>query len=217
MLKFLRKNTKLFAWFFVILLIFVFGLSSLTFNKHDQYAGEVFGKKISFQEFRSFETLTRMLPPSPQIAEDPQLEKQFTWQQIILAYEAKRKGFEVSNSEVQARVDTLVNPEQTHRISPDEYLQLLKSRRTTPNEFENGIRELIRIQKMISERFRPATVPAEAPVNPADKKESEKKAADELKKRQAEYIQWMSDIYQRAKVVDYSQSTQKPPVQEENL
>lgn len=212
MLKFLRKNTKLFAWFFVVVLIFVFGLSSLTFNKHDQYAGEVFGKKISFQEFRSFETLTRMLPPSPEIAADPQLEKQFTWQQIILAREAKNKGFEVSNSEVQTRVDLLVNQDQTKRISPDDYLQLLKSRRTTPHEFESGIRELIRIQKMIAERFKPAT----ASVDPSAKKEDlEKKSAEDLKNRQADYIQWLSDIYSRAKVVDYSEIKQAPPITEE--
>ncbi len=201
MLQFLRNNTKVIVWFAVILMIGAFGLSSISFNKYDQYAGEVFGKKVSFQEFRAFETLTRILPPSEQIATNPELEKQFTWQQLILAKEAKNKGFEVSDTEVRSRVDLMINPEGKTPISKEDYLQLLKSRRTTPNEFENGIREIIRIQKMISQKF-------SSQIAPSDSKKTEKETAEELKKKQEEYVKWMTDILQRAKPVDYSKKVQ---------
>jgi hypothetical protein len=185
----------------VILMIGAFGLSSISFNKYDQYAGEVFGKKVSFQEFRAFETLTRILPPSEQIASNPELEKQFTWQQLILAKEAKNKGFEVSDTEVRARVDLMVNPEGKTPISKEDYLQLLKSRRTTPNEFESGIREIIRIQKMISQQF-------SAPVTAPDSKKTEKETAEDIKKKQEEYVRWMTELLQRSKLIDYSKKNQ---------
>jgi len=216
MLAFLRKSTKIVVWFAVILLIGVFGLSSISLNKHDQYAGEVFGKKISFQEFRIFETLTRMLPPSPEILEDAQLEKQFTWQQLILAQEAQNQGIPVSDAEVRSRVDLLVNPSETNRLSADEYFQLLKSRRTTPNEFESGVREIIRIQKMISKRFAPEVTDPKTAAPDQKGQTDEKKAAEKAKKKQEEYVSWMNDIFQRSKTIDYSQIAQKNSPSEES-
>ena len=201
MLQFLRNNTKIIVWFAVFLMVGVFGLSSISLNKHDQYAGEVFGKKISFQELRTFETLTRILPPSQQIAENPELEKQFTWQQLILAKEAQKKGIQVSDAEVRSRVDLMINPEGKTPLSKEDYFQLLKSRHTTPNEFENGIREIIRIQKMISQKFNSQATPVEPAKN-------EKEAAEDLKKKQAEYVSWMTELLQRSKPIDYSKKNQ---------
>ncbi len=208
MLQIFRKNTKIIVWFAVFLMVGVFGLSSISLNKHEQYAGEVFGKQISFQEFRTFETLTRLLPPSQKITEDPQLEYQFTWQQLILSREAKNKGFQVSDNEVRQKVDQLVNPDESRRMTREEYLQILKSKRTTPNEFESGVRELIRIQKMVNDHFKPS-----APAADKGPKEPEKRAAEEMKKNQEEYMRWMADILQRSKTIDYSKEAQKnlPP------
>ncbi len=203
MLQFLRNNTKIIVWFAVILMVGVFGLSSVSLNKYDQYAGEVFGKKISFQEFRAFETLTRLLPPDPKISENPELEKQFTWQQVILSREAKNLGLKVSDGEVQARVDQIVNPEGNRPLSQDEYSQLLKSRRTTPNEFETGVRELIRIQKMMSQRFSLENVSSAASENSANTENAD----DKLQQQQAGYVKWMTDILQRSKAVDYSKKS----------
>ena len=213
MLQFLRNNTKVVVWFSVILMVGVFGLSSISLRKHDQYAGEVFGKKISFQEFRAFETMTRLLPPSKKVTDDPRLEKQFTWQQLILSHEARNKGIEVSDAEVQNKVDQIVNPGETSRLSADEYFQLLKSRRTTPNEFENGVRELIRIQKLISSHFA-STLPSAPKDTPAaDSQQPAQKTADDTKQKQDDYVRWMTDIFQRSKTIDYSQINQKnyPP------
>lgn len=211
MLQFLRNNTKIIVWFAVFLMVGVFGLSSVSLNKHQQYAGEVFGKKISFQEFRTFETITRLLPPSEKITEDPTLEKQYTWQQLILAHEAKNLGFKVLDAEVRSRVDQIVNPQENVHLSQDEYFQILKSRHTTPNEFENGVRELIRIQKLLSQRFSPSAPAAKAAGNPADAKKAAQEAAAEMKQKQQEYVKWMTDILQRSKAVDYSKKVENVP------
>lgn len=202
MLPFLRQNTKVIVWFAVILLVGVFGLSSVSLNKHDQYAGEVFGKKISFQEFRIFETLTRILPPSPKVNEDAAVAKQYTWQQLLLSREAKNKKFEVSDLEVRAHIDQLVNPNPEKPLSQPEYFALLKSRQTTPHEFESGVREMIRIQKMMAKQFQ--TPENEAPL-PTDKKEAEAKLEERKNKLQADYVTWLSEIYARSKIVDYSE------------
>ena len=214
MMQFLRTKTKIFAWIFVVVLIGAFGLTSLTFNKHEQYAGEIFGKKISFQEFRTFETLTRILRPSDKIMEDPQLVYQFTWQQLALAREAQNLKISVTDEEVQQRVDLVINGNGSNRISRSEYLNLLKSWRTTPHEFENGIRELLRIQKMITQRFPTPPVSGEPTVDPAEIKKMSEKFEAEQNKMKEDYMKWISDLFQRAQIVDYSMAQKTLPQQE---
>ena len=214
MMQFLRTKTKIFAWIFVVVLIGAFGLTSLTFNKHEQYAGEIFGKKISFQEFRTFETLTRILRPSDKIMEDPQLVYQFTWQQLALAREAQNLKISVTDEEVQQRVDLVINGNGSNRISRSEYLNLLKSWRTTPHEFENGIRELLRIQKMITQRFPTTPVSGEPTVDPAEIKKMSEKFEAEQNKMKEDYMKWISDLFQRAQIVDYSMAQKTLPQQE---
>jgi len=189
-------------------------LSSFTFNKHDQYAGEVFGKQVSFQELRIFESLTRLLPPSPQILENPQTAYAFAWQQLILSREAKSKQIEVSDDEVRVQVDQLINARQPGgRVSPGEYAALLKSWRTTPYEFETGIREMIRIQKMAARHFE--SMPRSAPLPEEASEEARKKALEDLQALSEEsYRRWIIDIYTRAQWVDYNQLSQKTSVME---
>ncbi len=207
MLQFFRNNTKIVIWFTILLLVGVFGLSSISLRKHDQYAGEVFGKKVSFQEFRTFETLTRLLRPSAsdKSMDDPNISYQFTWQQLALSREAQNQKIQVTDEEVRLRVDLLINGNGSNRASRSEYLNLLKTWRTTPHEFEGGIRELLRIQKMIANRFPPRTEPAQiSTVNPAEiKKLAETSEAEQNKKKQ-EYMEWISDLFRKAKITDYS-------------
>ncbi|HRK62061.1 MAG TPA: SurA N-terminal domain-containing protein [Candidatus Omnitrophota bacterium] len=214
MLQFLRSNTKIFAWFFVIVLVLAFGLSSFTFNKHDQYAGEVFGKQVSFQEFRIFETLTRLLAPDPSILEDAQTAYTYAWQQLILSREAQNQKVEVSDDEVRVQVDQLMNRQADTRLSPGEYTNLLKSWRTTPHEFESGVREMIRVNKMLSSLFQLKTDPSSFAGNDADKKEILLRAEKERAELKENYMRWLSELNQKAAVVDYSKLNQTPSAPE---
>lgn len=211
MLQFLRNNTKILVWVFVIIFGLLFGLSSISLRKSDQFAGEVFGKKISFQEFRAFETMTRLIPPSPKINEDPHIALQFTWQQVILAHEAQLQKVKISDDEVRSKIDHLFNAQANRTISPDEYQGILKGWRTTPHEFENGIRESLRIQKMISQKFKPETASMQTTEVAGDKKAAADKAEKEKQKKITEYMIWINSIYQRAKPIDYSKQNQKTP------
>lgn len=215
MLRFLRNNTKIFAWFFAVVLILAFGLSSFSFNKHDQYAGEAFGKKVSFQEFRIFETATRLLAPDPRILEDSQTAYAYAWQQLILSREAQNQNIKVSDDEVKLQVDQIINSRQGTRLSPGEYSNLLKSWRTTPYEFEQGIRELLRINKMISDRFQLSVDPSSIVGEGEAKDELIKKAEAEREKLKEDYMQWLTEVNEKAAVVDYSQLRQQPAVVEE--
>ena len=212
MLQFFRNHTKIVIWFTILLLVGVFGISSISLRKHDQYAGEVFGKKVSFQEFRTFETLTRLMRPSAsdKTMDDPNMAYQFTWQQLVLSREAQNQKIQVTDEEVRLRVDLLINGNGSNRVSRSAYLNQLKTWRTTPHEFENGIRELLRIQKMMSQRFPPPTEPAPiTTVDPAEiKKLVEQSEADQNKKKQ-EYMEWISDLFQKAKITDYSLAQKK--------
>jgi len=214
MLQFIRTNTKIFAWFFVIVLILAFGLSSFTFNKHDQYAGEVFGKQVSFQEFRIFETVTRLLAPDPAILEDSQTAYAYAWQQLILSREAQNQKIEVSNDEVRVQIDQLMNRQADTRLSPDEYTNLLKSWRTTPHEFESGVREMIRVNKMLSSLFQLKIDPSSFTGDDAYKKEILLQAEKEREELKEKYMRWLSELNQKATVVDYSKLNQTTSVAE---
>ena len=155
MLKILRKHTKSVIWTviasFVLFGAFSFGSS---FDKKSRFAGEVFGKGISFQEFSRFYKSSQIFAYGQKDsaeAQDPDILRLKTWQNLAYAKYAKKLGFEVSDKEVQDELHRLLIAQGFTDPNPSLYKNWLKmSLQTTPAEFEKMIREMIRIQKMVS-------------------------------------------------------------------
>ncbi|MBU9889934.1 MAG: SurA N-terminal domain-containing protein [Candidatus Omnitrophica bacterium] len=108
MLKFFRYHTKVIVWVAAISFILCGGYSITTLKKEGRFAGEVFGKTVTFQEYNRFYRATQLFMPSEKPIEDPDLLRNYTWQNIIYAKESKREGVKVNDQDVRAEISSIL-------------------------------------------------------------------------------------------------------------
>jgi len=150
MLNTLRKNTKLIVWF-IILSFCLWGAFSvgIQLNESGQIAGKVFGRPVSFQEFNKFLKASEIFSLTGSRVEDPGILQQHAWQNIIFASEAKRLRISVSDEEVRDELKRLL---AAQRVPMDDaaYESWVRGiSGTTPRNFEEMIRETLRVQKLL--------------------------------------------------------------------
>src|SRR3989338_7516750 len=152
MLKFLRKKTKLVIWTVVIAFSLWGGFSiGVQFQKKGRYAGEVFGKSVSFQEFNRFYRIVQLFSNREDSNRSPEVLHQQAWENILLSMEAKKLKIQVSDEEVVKEIRRIFEAGGVADLSTDYYLQWLRNVvKFTPKEFEAQIREQLRIQKLVS-------------------------------------------------------------------
>lgn len=153
MLNILRKNTKIIIW--VIVLSFVlWGAFSVgvSFDKSGRYAGQVFGKDISFQEFNRFLRGAEIFSFTEKPSEDPEVLRLTAWQNLVFAHEARRQKIEVTDDEVRKELKRLLSSFGIGDADPATYRRWLGSTvRMEPQEFEKMLRETMRIQKLFKQ------------------------------------------------------------------
>ncbi len=202
MLKIFRQNTKFIIWITVISLALLFGAGSIAdlFNgeKGARYAGQAFGKSVSFQEYNQFFRATQIFMPSEKMVEDPELLREYTWQNIIYSREAKRKGIKITDEEVRGEIASILKQQGLVNPTEEQYkIWLTRTLHLSPREFEEGLREFIRIQKLL--RIQVASfVPAglDKLTDPKAKEEAEMK-------QKTSFMTWTSDVNKRAALKDY--------------
>lgn len=158
MLKTLRKNTKLVVWI-VVISFTLWGAFSLgvSFKKKGRFAGQVFGKTITFQEYNRFYRMHEIFSSGNPAAEDPAILRQQTWMSIIHSREAKRRKIQVTDDEVRNEIKGIFKAQGITDLTASFYKQWLKrTLRLSPREFESQLREWIRIQKLVRETFNQA-------------------------------------------------------------
>lgn len=202
MLKIFRNNTKFIVWITVIALALLFGAGSIVDlvnkKKSDRFAGEAFGKSVTFQEYNQFYHATQLFMPSEKPVEDPELLRDYTWQNIIYSREAKRKGIKVTDEEVRKEISNILK--QQGLISPTEEqykIWLTRTLHLSPREFEEGLREFIRIQKLLR-----LEIAGFAPAG-ADKLTDAKAKEDAVAKQKKDFMAWTNEVNQRAALKDY--------------
>ncbi|HOE68425.1 MAG TPA: SurA N-terminal domain-containing protein [Candidatus Omnitrophota bacterium] len=214
MLKILRLHTKTIVWFVVVSFVIWGGYSMTTLRKEGRYAGEAFGKPVTFQEYNKFYRATELFMPEKNRSEleDPEVVRTFTWQNIVYSREAQRLGIAVTDSEVRDQIATILTQQGLSNPTREQYhIWLTRNLRVTPREFEEGLREIMRIQKFLKTKFEEFT-PKASGEKPADPKKAEEELAQ---KKQASFILWTNDLNQRAKLRDYlAVSTGEKPAPE---
>lgn len=216
-MKFFRQNTKIIIWVTVAALALLFGAGSIvdlvSNKKEGRYAGEMFGKPVSFQEYNKFYSATQLFMPVKDKSEmeNPAVVRTFTWQNIVYAREAKRLGINVSDNEVRQEIASILTQQGVSTASPEQYqIWVTRTLRMSPREFEEGLREIMRIQKLLHKQFENSKSEL-AKTPPADPK----KAAEELQQKQrAAFVQWTNELNQRAAFKDYltlPEDTQEAP------
>lgn len=154
MLNFFRKNTKTIIWAVIIAFLLWGGFSVGTQFKEDgRYAGQVFGKNVSFQEFDRFYRSTQIFNFSEENAKDPEMLRESAWQGVIFSREAKRLKIEVLDNEVRDHILKILDQQ---KMSPDNYETWVeRGLRLSPQQFEEMLRETLRIRKLLS-KFEPS-------------------------------------------------------------
>jgi hypothetical protein len=151
MLDILRKNTKLIIWIVVASFVLWGAFSvGMQFEKKGRFAGEVFGKGVTFQEYNAFYQAAQIFSFAEDRSEDPDVIRHKTWQNLIYSREARREKIEVSDDEVRGELQRLLKAHGMENATPEMYRRWLKGAlRLEPRQFESQLREVIRVQKLI--------------------------------------------------------------------
>jgi len=167
-------------------------------KKGDRFAGEVFGKTVTFQEYNQFYRATQLFMPSDKPVEDPELLRHYTWQNIIYSREAKRNGIKVTDQDVQNEIASILRQQGMTSPTPEQYkIWLTRSLNISPREFEEGLREFMRIQKLLRVKIA-SFVPAGA-----DKLTDAKAKEAVAEGQKIAFMAWTDDVNKRAALKDY--------------
>jgi len=202
MLKIFRNNTKFIVWITVVALALLFGAGSIVDlvnrKNSDRFAGEAFGISVTFQEYDRFYRATQLFMPSEKPVEDPELLRNYTWQNIIYSREAKRKGIQITDEEVRGEIANILKTQGMVSPTAGQYKDWLsRALHISPREFEEGLREFIRIQKLLRTQIA-SFVPAGA-----DKLTDPKAKEESATKQKIDFMTWTNDINKRAALKDY--------------
>jgi len=198
MMKFIRKNIKYSIWFLVAAFLIGSGVSLSGMKKEGRFAGEVFGKSVTFQEYNQFYRATQLFMPSEKPIEDPDLLRNYTWQNIIYSREAKRKGVKITDEEVREEIAKILKQEGLASPTAEQYkIWLTRTLHLSPREFEEGLREFIRIQKLLRVQIA-SFVPAGF-----DKLTDPKAKEEAAENQKLAFMTWTNDVNKRADLKDY--------------
>ena len=184
MLNFFRKNTKAIIWVVVIAFIAWGGFAaSLQFEEATRSAGRLFGKSVSYRDYLSAQRAAQIFSPPPPDGNPPdagQIEMQ-TWEFLVLSREAKRRKITVNDEEIRQEIMRLLGTKGDLGLTGEQYQQWIQNTFREPaREFENQLRERLRIQKLVNET-----------------REGFKENQEERMKK------WLTDISQAAKIEVY--------------
>jgi hypothetical protein len=213
MLKTFRLHTKTIIWIVVGSFILWGGYSVSALKKEGRFAGEAFGKSVSFQEYNQFYRATQLFMPSEKPVEDPELLRDYTWQNIIYSREAKRKGIKITDEEVRGEISNILKQQGLVSPTTEQYrVWLTRTLHLSPREFEEGLREFIRIQKLLRVQIA-SFVPAGS-----DKLTDPKAKEESATKQKMAFMAWTNDVNKRAAFKDYlalpKTQPEEPPLPE---
>ena len=198
MLKIFRQYMKVIIWIVVGSFILWGGYSVSALKKEGRYAGEAFGKSVSFQEYNQFYRATQLFMPSEKPLEDPELLRNYTWQNIIYSREAKRDGIKITDEDVRGEVANILKQQGMTNPTQEQYkIWLTRSLHMSPRDFEEGLREFMRIQKLLRVK-----IAGFAPVGVNKLTDAKAKEAAAEKQKMA-FMTWTNDVNKRAAFKDY--------------
>ncbi|MBI3617677.1 MAG: peptidylprolyl isomerase [Candidatus Omnitrophica bacterium] len=170
MLKLLRKKgvTKKILWVILVLIILSFGLFGtaylITNKKPVDYAGTIFGKKISAEEFSKayqavyVQALIRFGDKFSGISRFLNLEAE-TWDRLILLREAAKRKIKASDEEVVHAIEQYAFFQRDGHFDPLLYNDILRyAFRVSARDFEEGIRDNLKFITLFQQITSPVAV-----------------------------------------------------------
>ena len=164
MLKLLRRKKVAKRIFYVLAAIIIPAFviwgsaSSINKNKTPDYAGVIFGKKVSFDDFQkalfAWNTQLKLQygEKAKEIAAAFFNPTQATWERLILLHETKRRGLKATDSEIIAALTNMPFLQRNNNFDPQAYgLFLRYSLNMQPRAFEEQLREHLSMAKLFLE------------------------------------------------------------------
>ena len=163
MLKVLRKKgvSKKVLWVLAIVIILSFGVfgtaSYLQQSPSANYAGKIFGRKISIEDFKQsllnarIQAIMRYGDNFYKISQFLDLEKE-AWDRQILLHETKKRRIKISDKEVVEAIENMGFFKDNDVFSPDLYNRIVQYVfRCRPRDFEEGVRETLTFARLFEE------------------------------------------------------------------
>ena len=170
MLKLLRKKgfAKKVLWFVAIIIILSFGFFGtaylLTDNEPTDYAGTIFEKKVSAEEFGKayqavyIQALIRFGDKFSEISRFLNLEAE-TWDRLILLREAAKKKIKASDEKVVQAIEQYAFFQRGGHFDPLLYNDILRyAFRVSARDFEEGIRDNLKFITLFQQITAPIAV-----------------------------------------------------------
>ena len=169
LLKILRKKgtIKKILWIIILGIIAAFGIApSFLMSAHTQnnYAGKIFGQKISLEEYNRNLQLTEV-QAIMQYGANFQKIKSFlnldgkTWDRIILLYEANKKGIKIDDTEVIQTIQAYPFFQRDGAFNQTLYKDIVEHAFRVPSRrFEEGVRDSLKIARLYGTVTAPLTV-----------------------------------------------------------
>lgn len=171
MFKLLRKKeiTKKIIWVIAILIIISFGFmgtANLLIGKSDaNYAGKLFGKKVSITDFRKFyqsvrlQALLQFGDKFNEVQPYLNLEQQ-TWNHLMLRHESKKRKITVTDQEVVQYIQQYPFFQRDGQFDSLLYNDMLKNALRVPaRRFEESVRDILKFQQLFNQETQTVSIP----------------------------------------------------------
>ncbi len=160
MLKILRKKgvAKKILWVVAVIIIISFGFFGTAYLfKSPSYAGELFGKKISKEDFEKIYQSTRIQAivrygdSFYQIQPFLDLESD-TWDRLILLHEAEKRGIKATDQEVITTIEQYPFFKRNEQFDNSLYVNIIQNiLHVKEREFEESVRDSIKFSKIFEQ------------------------------------------------------------------
>ena len=169
MLKILRKKgfAKKVIWVVAIVIIISFGFFGtaylLTGKGRTGYAGKIFGKKISFDDFNKVYQNARIQAIRQygynldKVAHLLNLEAQ-TWDRLILLHEAEKRKIKVSNDKIIQSIKADPSFQRDGRFDVLLYNSILRNLRIRARDYEENVRDHLKIAELYKQTTSSVTI-----------------------------------------------------------
>ena len=232
MLKQLRqkKVMKRVLWGLAVIIIPAFVLwGAGGLRETGRYAGKIFGKNISFEEYTNSYNAVRSLGLLTHGRDFQKMRgalmlERAAWDRLILVKEAQKRRIKISDEEIIARIAALpIFQTKEGLFNQSNYTMILGNiLRTTPRQFEEEMRESLMIERLMARVFRGTPEPtrkeieeALASMDPGETSDTEVPLAEKVRenliasKRMEVYQAWRADLYARAKFTSFIETPEE--------
>jgi len=219
-MKYLRKKkTAKKIWIVLIIIILpafvLWGLGSASRAKNKaNYAGKIFGKKVSFQEYANaynavlVQGVMRWGEENFQnLAKTIDL-KQEAWSRLILVKEAQREKIRVSDKELAVFIENSDVFQYKGKFDIKAYKEILQFvLRTSVPVFENQMRENLMIAKLFNK------VTAQVKLSDEQMRQADKASVEQLlfKEKEGCFNKFLEELRLQAKFQDNTQNLKIQP------